>query len=110
MLKNILLGLLCALMGAVLIFSGYTKLYPIEPFEYNIVDLGFINWQVEPFIARILIALEFFIGILLMLNVNLRKLAYKLGISLLIIFCIYLVLLIFFSGNKKGTVDVLVLI
>lgn len=100
MLKKISFGLLCCLMGAVFIFSGYTKLYPIEPFEYTFVDLGFINWQVAPFIARILIGLEFFIGVLLLLNLSLRKIAYKLGISVLLIFCIYLILLIFFTGNK----------
>lgn len=87
-------------MGAVFIFSGYSKLYPIEPFEYTFVDLGFINWQVAPFIARILIGLEFFIGILLLFNLCLRKIAYKSGITVLLIFCVYLILLIFFTGNK----------
>jgi hypothetical protein len=87
-------------MGAVFIFSGYTKLYPIEPFEFTFVDLGFINWQAAPFIARILIGLEFFIGLLLLLQLYLHKLTYKLGISTLIVFTIYLTLLIFISGNK----------
>ena len=100
MFKKNILGLLCVLMGAVFIFSGYTKLYPIEPFEYTFVDLGFINWQIAPFIARILIGLEFFIGILLLFNISLRKIAYKSGIAVLLIFCVYLILLIFFTGNK----------
>jgi uncharacterized membrane protein YphA (DoxX/SURF4 family) len=100
MIKKVILGFLCVLMGAVFLISGYTKLYPIEPFEYTFVDLGFINWQAAPFIARILIGFEFFIGILLLLNLSLRKIAYKLGISILIVFCIYLVLLIAFTGNK----------
>ncbi len=100
MLKKIVLAILCTLMGAIFIFSGYTKLYPIEPFEYTFVDLGFINWQVAPFIARILIGLEFFIGLLLFLNISLRKIAYKLGTAVLLLFCVYLVLLITLSGNK----------
>ncbi len=100
MLKKISLGLLCAFMGAVFIFSGYSKLYPIEPFEYTFVDLGFINWQIAPFIARFLIGLEFLIGALLILNLSLRKIAYKLGSAVLLLFCIYLILLIFFTGNK----------
>jgi len=87
-------------MGVLFIFSGYTKLYPIEPFEYTFVDLGFINWQVAPFIARILIGLEFFIGVLLLFNISLRKIAYKAGIVLLLLFSIYLILLIFLTGNK----------
>ena len=100
MLKKISLPILCTLMGAIFIFSGYTKLYPIEPFEYTFVDLGFINWQMAPFIARFLIGFEFLIGVLLLFNLSLRKIAYKLGISILLLFCIYLILLIFFSGNK----------
>ncbi len=87
-------------MGIVFIFSGYTKLYPIEPFEYTFVDLGFINWQIAPFIARLMIAAEFLIGILLILNLNLRKITYKLAIGILVFFSIYLILLIFIVGNK----------
>lgn len=86
-------------MGAVFIFSGYTKLYPIEPFEYTFVDLGFINWQIAPFIARLMIAAEFIIGILLILHINLKT-AYKLAIATLLIFCVYLILLMVIVGNK----------
>jgi hypothetical protein len=100
MLKKILLILLCILMGGVFIYSGYAKLDPIEPFEYTFVDIGLVNWQLAPFISRLLIGLEFLIGLLLVLNVNLKKITYKLGISVLLIFSIYLILLIFFSGNK----------
>ncbi|MEO6904574.1 MAG: DoxX family protein [Bacteroidia bacterium] len=100
MIKNTLLALLCILMGAIFIFSGYTKLYPIEPFEYTFVDIGIVGWQLAPFVARLLIGLEFLIGVLLILNLNLRKFTYKLGISVLILFSIYLILLIMYSGNK----------
>lgn len=98
--KKLLLILLSTLMGAVFLISGYTKLYPIEPFEYTFVDLGFINWQIAPFVARFMIGLEFFIGILLVLNLNLRKFAYKLGVATLVLFSIYLILLLVFTGNK----------
>ena len=100
MIKRILLVLLSILLGAVFIFSGYTKLYPIEPFEYTFVDIGIVNWQLAPFISRLLIGLEFLIGALLVLNANLKKFTYKIGIAVLLVFCVYLVLLIFFSGNK----------
>lgn len=100
MLKKITLIILCALMGAVFIFSGWTKLFPIEPFEYTFVDLGFINWKVAPFIARLMIGFEFLIGALLLLNLNLRKITYKLAIGTLIVFCVYLILIIILVGNK----------
>jgi hypothetical protein len=100
MIKKILLSVLCALMGAVFIFSAYTKLYPIEPFEYTFVDLGIGNWQMAPFIARFLIGLEFLIGFALFMNLFLKKITYKLSIGVLLFFCIYLLLQIFISGNK----------
>lgn len=94
-------------MGCVFLVSGFTKggfpfpfSSPIEPFEYTFVDLGIGNWQMAPFIARLLIGLEFFIGLLLVFNIKLKKIAYKLGIFTLVIFCIYLILLMMFSGNK----------
>lgn len=87
-------------MGAVFIYSGWTKLFPIEPFEYTFVDLGFINWQAAPFVARTLIGVEFLIGVLLLFNLNLKKYTYKLAIGTLLIFCIYLILLIVVVGNK----------
>ena len=100
MIKNIAFASLCILLGAVFIFSGYTKLYPIEPFEYTFVDIGVVNWQLAPFVSRLMIGLEFLIGMLLIFHVNLKKFTYKLGIAILLIFCIYLILLIFYSGNK----------
>lgn len=87
-------------MGSVFIYSGWTKLFPIEPFEYTFVDLGFINWQIAPFIARLLIGFEFLIGVLLLFNLNLKKYTYKLAIGTLLIFCIYLILLMVVIGNK----------
>jgi hypothetical protein len=99
MARKILFSSLCILLGAVFIFSGYTKLYPIEPFEYTFVDLGIVNWQLSPFVARLLIGLEFLIGILLVLNISLRF-TYRLGIFILIVFCIYLLMLMYFTGNK----------
>lgn len=88
------------IIGVVFIFSAYTKLYPIEPFEYTFVDLGIGNWQMAPFIARFLIGLEFLIGFALIFNLLLKKITYKLSIGVLAFFCIYLLLQIFISGNK----------
>ncbi len=87
-------------MGMVFIFSGWTKLFPIEPFEYTFVDLGFINWQAAPFVARLMIGFEFLIGAMLFLNFNLHKITYKLAIGILLMFCVYLSLLMIFVGNK----------
>ncbi|HXB39744.1 MAG TPA: DoxX family protein [Bacteroidia bacterium] len=100
MFKKILLSILCALLGGVFIFSAIAKLYPIEPFEYTFVDLGIGNWQFAPFIARLIIAVEFLIGLLLVLNIQLRRITCKLGITAILIFCVYLLLQLIISGNK----------
>ncbi len=99
MIKKIIFIFLTVFIGVVFLYSGYAKLYPIEPFEYTFVDLGFINWQVAPFVARLMIGAEFCIGILLILHLNLKNI-YRIAIGLLAIFCIYLVLLMVIVGNK----------
>jgi hypothetical protein len=108
MLKKIFFILLCVLMGTVFIVSGFTKggfpflhryTSPIEPFEMTFVDLGVANWRLAPFMARLLIGFEFFIGLSLIFQLKLKKVVYKLGIALLIVFSVYLVLLMMFTGN-----------
>ncbi len=99
MLKQLLYSILSVLLGAVFIFSAYTKLYPVEPFELTFVDLGIASWRVAPFMARFLIGLEFFTGALLLFNLNI-KFAGKLTIFLLSVFIVYLLALIAFTGNK----------
>jgi len=87
-------------LGLVFIYSGYTKLLPvIETFEFSFVDLGLANWYTAPVFARVLIALEFFIGALLISNYNLKKFTLPLTIGLLTFFILYLILQIIISGN-----------
>jgi len=100
MAKKIVFISLTVLLGLVFLLSAFTKLYPIEPFEYTFVDLGILNWQMAPFAARIIISLEFIIGVLLIFQINLKKITYKLAIGILIFFSIYLLAQIIFVGNK----------
>ncbi len=99
MLKKIALIVLSVLMGAVFIFSGYAKLSPIEPFEYTFVDMGVSSWRLSPYIARLFISLEFFIGILFVLNLK-TKTTCKVSVVVLVFFSLYLIGLIFLTGNK----------
>jgi uncharacterized membrane protein YphA (DoxX/SURF4 family) len=100
MARKIFLYFICALLGAVFILSGILKLDPIEPFEFSFVDMGLGNWQAAPFLARIMIGVEFLVGILLLMNVNLRKFTYRFSILILIVFSLYLFGIIIFAGNK----------
>jgi hypothetical protein len=91
---------LSTLMGLLFIYSGYAKLYPIEPFEYTFVDLGIGGWAMAPFIARFMIGIEFFIGLMLFFNLYLKKFTLKLTAATLIFFSLYLLFIIIKDGNN----------
>ena len=102
MFQKVVYCLLSFLIGAIFLFSGYTKLYPIEPFEFAFVDTGLFNWALAPFVARMLIGLEFFLAVLFILNFKLKSIAYKLGFVILIFFCFYLTYSILTTGNATN--------
>lgn len=89
-------------MGLLFIYSGYTKLYPIEPFEYTFVDLGIGNWALAPFIARFMIGLEFYLGLMLVFNLYLKKTTIKLTVATLVMFTAYLGFMILNEGNNSN--------
>lgn len=97
---KILFFVACSIIGFVFIYSGYTKLYPIEPFEYTFVDLGIGGWKIAPFIARFMIGLEFFIGLLLIFGLYIKRFTIKLTIGSLVIFSTYLLFIIIKTGNN----------
>jgi hypothetical protein len=99
-LKQIIAILISISLGLVFIYSGYTKLIPvIETFEFTFVDIGIANWYTAPIIARLLVGLEFFLGLLLILNYNLKRFTIPFTIGLLAFFVFYLVIQIFINGN-----------
>ncbi|MFY8029553.1 MAG: MauE/DoxX family redox-associated membrane protein, partial [Bacteroidia bacterium] len=101
MLKKILFAVISLFLGAMFIFSAYTKLFPIEIFEFSFIEIKVANWTTAPFIARLFLALEFFLGILLLLNWNAgNRMLAKFTIMLLGVFTIYLIAIIFFQGNS----------
>jgi len=99
-IKSVIATLLSVGLGLVFIYSGYSKLFPIEPFEFTFVDMGIANWYMAPVFARLLIGLEFFIGLLLIANYNLRKFTLPFTLSLLIFFIIYLTIQLIKNGNE----------
>lgn len=100
LLKKIIAIIISICLGLVFIYSGYTKLLPvIETFEFTFVDIGIANWYAAPIIARLLIGLEFFIGLLLIMNYNLKKFTLPFTIGLLFFFIVYLIVQISISGN-----------
>lgn len=100
LILKIVFFFLCSFMGLVFVYSGYTKLEPIEPFEYTFVDLGVAGWRTAPFIARFMIGLEFFIGFLLIFSLYIKRFTIKLTIASLILFCVYLIFIMLTTGNN----------
>ncbi|HNW88450.1 MAG TPA: hypothetical protein PKN48_02240 [Bacteroidales bacterium] len=100
MIKKIIFSVISLLLGLVFIFSGLTKLYPIELFELTFIDIGVANWQTAPIISRLFIGIEFFLGVMLVFNIRLRKFTLKATIALLAVFTIYLFIQMYFEGNK----------
>ncbi len=99
MIKKILFITLTILLGLVFIFSGLTKLYPVELFELTLIDLKVSNWATAPILARLMIASEFFLGALLILNFNLKKFTLRATIAMLVVFTIYLTVQLAIEGN-----------
>jgi hypothetical protein len=95
-------SILNILLGAVFIFSGISKLFPIELFEYDLVDYGIINWALSPYLSRLIISFEIFLGISLIVNWNFRRTIFPLSILILLFFTSFLLLRIVVSGNDNN--------
>jgi len=87
------------LVGLAFIVSAIAKLYPIEPFENTFIELGVSNWLFAPFLARLVIALELFLGLAIILNLWLKNKVYYLAHGVLAFFTAYLVFLLVTKGN-----------
>ena len=98
-MKKTISILLAVSIGFLFILSAATKVYPMELFEYQFVDIGIANWHTAPYFARAIISMEFFLGMLLFLNIALRRFTLKFAIGLLSFFCIYLSYKIITEGN-----------
>jgi hypothetical protein len=101
LLRRSLAALLSAVLGLLFIYSAYAKLFPIiETFEFTFVEVGIGNWYTAPVMARLLIGLEFFLGLLLVINYNLKRFTLPFTIGLLLFFIAYLLVQIMISGNE----------
>lgn len=100
-MKRALFPLLPVVLGAVFLFSAYSKLVTVEFFELAVVDSGIIGWGLAPVVARLIIGVEFFTGLLLLLNIRLRRFTLPLAFGLLIGFTVYLFIRML-SGQQEN--------
>jgi len=90
--------ILSALLGIIFLYSAYTKLFPIEPFEFEIVRTTFVSWEFSVWVARMIIIVEFLLGALLLFSYR-PKFTNRLSIIVLAIFTIHLASTIYRLGN-----------
>lgn len=86
-------------VGLVFIASAVAKLFPVEPFELILVDLGITNWLFVPFVSRTIIALELFLGLSILFNAWINNNIYYLAQASLFLFTGYLIFLLISVGN-----------
>lgn len=98
-IKRLIVTILRFFVGSVFIFSAISKLFPIELFELTFVYQGIASWQVAPYLSKLLIGFELFIGIALIFNQLIKKLIIPITFLLLITFTIYLFYVLFKYGN-----------
>lgn len=93
---------LSILTGLVFLLSAISKLPALEPFGWTIVETTFLDWTSAEWTARIFVGLEFYLGLLFISRVQLRKIAIPLATVLLLLFTVYLVLVWFRYGNTMN--------
>jgi Methylamine utilisation protein MauE len=87
------------LIGILFVFSAISKLLPIESFEFILVSQGITNWHLAPYLSRLVISIELFIGVSFLIGRNLKKIFIPAAFILLIIFSFHLVYTIYLTHN-----------
>ncbi len=98
--RNISLTLFSVATGALFLYSAYTKAFPIETFEYTMVEFLHLPWLAAAFAARVLLGIEASIGVLLVFNLyGKNKWLLKSSFVLLVLFTAYIIYLWAQFGN-----------
>ncbi len=97
--NNLILALRIA-TTVLFVFSAVTKLFPIEAFEKQLVDLGFASWNTAPFLSRGIIGFEAFLGFAFLQKNYLRSFFIPATAALLVVFCVHLGYTIYTTGNS----------
>ena len=105
MKKETISWIIRVIISALFIVSAFAKLYPspyfaISTFEVKqLYPLGFSE-GFAPYFSRILIGIEFALGIAILINHHIKKITIPATILLLVVFIVQLAYETFFSGNS----------
>lgn len=91
------------IVAAMFIFGAWSKTpgAAIFQFEKQLADLGF-DWCIVPYVSRLIIAFELFLGIAILQNNFLKRVIIPLTVLLLVAFCIHLGIIIQKTGGLDG--------
>jgi len=90
------------ILGILFFISAYTKLFPVEYFELELVEKNISSWSLSPFVARFIIAFEFFLGAVLLLQLKIKKLTLPFAIGFLSLMSAYLMFQLINNGNQEN--------
>lgn len=97
--SRVLHWVLRCIIASLFIVSAISKLYPVEAFEKQLVDLGFATWCNAPIFARAIIAFELYLGIGFLQNHFFKKFIIPATVGLLLAFIAHLSYQIINFGN-----------
>ena len=98
MIRKISLVVIRVIIGVMFIYSAWTKVSPIEPLEFAMLEYTYLPWVLNSVTARLLISLELLLGVMLLFNFR-PKLAINSSGILLVFFTLYLIFILITQGN-----------
>lgn len=101
--KRIMGVLLLLALAGTFLFSGWSKIYSdnaFDSFQWTFIDLGIDSVLVAGIIARVMIGMEFMLGLFLLGHIYLKRFTYKAVIAVLLVFIAYLLIVIAKQGNS----------
>ncbi len=100
-ISKALLIVLSVATGALFLYSAFTKLFPVQSFEYTLSDQAHLPHKLASITARFFAGLEAGLGVLIVLHFFGRaKWVLKAAFTLVVIFSIYLIWLWITAGNN----------
>lgn len=101
-LKSVLLLIGNIFLAVMFLFSGISKLLPVEAFELQLVSEGIFNWNTATLFSRLLISFELSLGIMILIRYRMKFITYPASFLILFAFTIYLIINLIVNGNSSN--------
>lgn len=99
-IKRSLAFLVSMAIGLFFVFSAYSKIPTLEQFGWRITETTFLNWTISEWVARLIIGMEFFVGVLFLFHLRLKRLGIPLAMMMMLVFSSYLLYVIFVRNEN----------